>query len=48
MSTQTLKRAAITREFKVPLPNTLENVQKGDAVVVRSTEPLAMRVERKG
>jgi hypothetical protein len=37
-----------TKEFKVPLPNTLENLQKGDAVVVRATEPLAIRVERKG
>ena len=37
-----------TKQFKVPLPNTLENVQKGDAVVVRATEPLAIRVERKG
>jgi hypothetical protein len=37
-----------TKQFKVPLPNTLENVQKGDAVVVRATEPLAIRIERKG
>jgi hypothetical protein len=38
---------ATTKEFKVPLPNTLENVQKGDAVVVRTTEPLAIQVEPK-
>jgi len=28
-------------EYKVPLPDTLEDVQKGDDVVVRTTEPLA-------
>ncbi len=33
------------KEFKIPLPNTLENVQKGDEVVVRATEPLALCVE---
>ncbi len=37
-----------TKQFKVPLPNTLENMQKGDAVVVRATEPLVIRIERKG
>jgi hypothetical protein len=34
-----------TKEFKVPLPHTLKNVQPGDEVVVRSTEPLAIRLE---
>lgn len=34
-----------TKEFKVPLPNTLENVQKGDEVVVRATEPLAICIK---
>ncbi len=33
------------KEFKIPLPNTLENVQKGDEVVVRATEPLALCVK---
>jgi len=35
-----------TREYKVPLPDTLENVQKGEEVVVRSTEPLVIGLER--
>lgn len=30
------------KEFKVPLPDTLLNVQKGDEAVVRTTEPLAI------
>jgi len=33
------------KEFKVPLPYTLENVHKGDEVVVRATEPLAIWVQ---
>jgi hypothetical protein len=28
------------KEYKVALPDTLENIEKGDEVVVRSTEPL--------
>ena len=30
------------KQFKVPLPDTLMNVQKGDEAVVRTTEPLAI------
>ena len=30
------------KEFKVPLPDTLVDVQKGDEAVVRTTEPLAI------
>ena len=30
------------KEYKVPLPDTLENVAKGDEAVVRTTEPLAI------
>ena len=34
-----------TKQFKVPLPYTLENIKKGDEIVVRASEPLAIRVE---
>jgi hypothetical protein len=34
-----------TKEFKVALPDTLKGLQKGDEVVVRSTEPLAICVK---
>ena len=34
-------------EYKVDLPNTLLGVQKGDEVVVRTTEPLAISLETK-
>jgi ribosomal protein S17 len=33
------------RQFKIPLHHPLKQVQKGDEVVVRSTEPLALRVK---
>ena len=33
------------KEFKIPLHHPLKHVQKGDEVVVRATEPLALRVE---
>ncbi len=36
-----------TKEFKVPLPDTLIGVQKGDTVVVRATEPLALCLKQK-
>ncbi len=31
-----------TKEYKFPLPDTLENIQKGDEALVRTTEPLAI------
>jgi hypothetical protein len=34
-----------SKEFKVPLPATLKHVHKGDEVVVRATEPLAIYVK---
>ena len=38
-----------TKTFKVPLPFTLANVQKGDDVVVRTTVDVALRLKnRKG
>jgi hypothetical protein len=36
-----------TREYKASLPHTLENVEKGDEVVVRTTQPLVLRLESK-
>jgi len=30
------------KEFKIPMPDTLVDVQKGDEAVVRATEPLAI------
>lgn len=33
------------KQFKIPLHHTLKNVRKGDEVVVRATEPLALRLE---
>jgi len=35
------------KEYKVALPDTLENVEKGDEVVVRTTEPLAICLQTK-
>jgi hypothetical protein len=35
------------KEYKVALPDTLLDVQKGDDAVVRSTEPLAISIEPK-
>jgi len=35
-----------TKIFKVPLPFTLENVQKGDDLIVRTTEAMAIRLEK--
>jgi hypothetical protein len=35
------------KEFKVPLPDTLLGVQKGDEVIVRTTEPLAICLKSK-
>jgi hypothetical protein len=34
-----------TQEFKLPLSNTLEDAPKGDAVVMRATDPLAIHVK---
>jgi len=34
-----------TKDFKVPLPANLENVRPGDEAVVRTTEPLVIRIE---
>ncbi len=31
-----------TKEYKFPLPDTLENIRKGDEALVRTTEPLAI------
>ena len=36
-----------TKQFKVPLPFTLENVQKGDDVVVRATVEVALRLKKR-
>ena len=33
------------KEFKIPMRYKLKDVRKGDEVVVRATEPLALRVE---
>ena len=35
------------REYKVALPDTLENIEKGDEAVVRTTEPLAICLQPK-
>ncbi len=35
------------KEFKFDLPDTLENVEKGDEVVVRTTEPLVICLKAK-
>jgi hypothetical protein len=35
-----------TKTFKVPLPFTLENAQKGDDAVVRTTETVAVRMDK--
>ena len=34
-----------TKEFKIPMRYSLKQVRKGDEVVVRATEPLALRVQ---
>ena len=34
------------KTFKIPLPFTLQNVRKGDDIVVRSTQTLAVHVEK--
>ena len=34
-----------TKQFKVPLPDTLKNVLVGDEVVVRTVQPLLIRAE---
>jgi len=36
---------AAPRELKVPLSSSLENVRKGDEVVVRVTEPLVLQIQ---
>ena len=36
-----------TKEYKFPLPDTLENIQKGDEALVRTTEPLAICLKAK-
>lgn len=35
------------KEYKFPLPDTLENIQKGDEALVRTTEPLAICLKTK-
>lgn len=35
------------KEYKVPLPDTLENIQKGDVALVRTTEPLVICLKTK-
>ena len=35
------------KEYKVALPDTLENIEKGEEVVVRTTEPLAICLQTK-
>jgi hypothetical protein len=35
------------KEYKVALPDTLENIEKGDEAVVRTTEPLAICLKAK-
>ncbi len=36
-----------TKEYKFPLPDMLENIQKGDEALVRTTEPLAICLKTK-
>ncbi|HEY5909508.1 MAG TPA: hypothetical protein VJA21_02770 [Verrucomicrobiae bacterium] len=36
-----------TKEYKFSLPDTLENIQKGDEALVRTTEPLAICLKTK-
>ncbi|MCX6929185.1 MAG: hypothetical protein NT154_39100 [Verrucomicrobia bacterium] len=35
------------KEYKIPMPDTLENIEKGDEAVVRTLEPLAICLETK-
>ncbi len=35
------------KEYKFPLPDTLENIEKGDKALVRTTEPLAICLKTK-